>query len=114
MAEIPQVSRDMTLSADSGQQLRSALLRTIMDRSLFNSTHEVIKAINDSFGFAFKYEEVRRGGRRDLFKKCWSKLLLLPEEHRLRAIFNFLEKAGPVTKDKEIYNKLFRILARNE
>lgn len=95
------------------RHFRTALSNLLSDRMLFPSTKDVLQAVNDGFGFEFRYDDFKKSGRRDLIRRCWSSLERLPDRSRRQALKNFLDKYSTSGKAADAYKELFRILTGN-
>lgn len=96
------------------EDVQSAFVTLLQDRSLFPSTKDVVDAVNRVFQWGIDYEEFRKRGRRDLINKYLHRLSLYPDNRRIKLLKSFFYEVSQKAVKVDKYSELFKILAGYE
>jgi hypothetical protein len=95
-------------------EVKRKFFEAFEDLSLFPTRKEIVKVMNGIFNCGLEYKNYKKRGRKDLIRKCWNQLSMLPKEEQHKKLKIFVDKISENNLGRNEYKELFRILSNHE
>lgn len=110
------IRKEFTLASPDREErdaTKGMFFALLSDKDVFPTSEGVVTALNQSFGFRWKYSDMKRESRNKILARAWERLETLPHKERSDKLRTFCDRHRRF-EDVDAYKELFKILSRSE